>query len=342
MDDQDTQQTGITYSHGDKETYAHNFGSNLDKYTNLALDINGYDSGMATTNSHVGNDSRHVANNTKEYQGLNKEQGENSVIPYIAPTVELLAPRLLSMIGTGAAGLALSKSLEKLNESPEFDQMTDTQKMAAYYTLYEIAKDQEINKTETLPVDHAINSTGGSEIVAQGPTTTTLPMTEKEASDYVLTTPKSNEISSNTETVGEDPSVFGLGAVNSEQDEKSRDSVLSGANVNHVNGTIGELRGYQDSLNNGHIGIKAPGKVTAPGVDYITYDPESGEIILWDSKYRKEGGSYPSSVSESKTSRWKVEAKNAIEKMPEGALKNSVLKAFENGKVKAEISRWPK
>jgi hypothetical protein len=76
MDDQDIKNAGVNYSDSDKETYADNFGNNLDKYTNLALDINGYDDDMGTTNSHVGNDSSHAAGNTKEYQGLDKPQGD--------------------------------------------------------------------------------------------------------------------------------------------------------------------------------------------------------------------------------------------------------------------------
>ncbi|KZN14516.1 hypothetical protein [Marinomonas sp. TW1] len=70
-------QDGNYYSQSDNEAYANNFGSNLADYTNLALDINGYDSGMAITNSHVSNTSHYVETNTAHYKGLDKEQGDN-------------------------------------------------------------------------------------------------------------------------------------------------------------------------------------------------------------------------------------------------------------------------
>jgi hypothetical protein len=240
---------------------------------------------MGTTNSHVGNDSSHAAGNTKEYQGLDKGQGDHSVIPFIAPTVELFAPRLLSMIGTGAAGLVLSKSLEKLDESPEFDQMSDEQKLVAYITLYNIAKDQKTNKTETLPVDHAINSTGGSEIVVQGSTTTSLPMTEKEVSDYVLTTPTSDEMNSSTVSIGEDSSVLGLGAVYSDYTPAPKE----------VTGVLGLKQAKPKTPVQGGGGLRKRWK------------DQKGNIYEWDSqhgaleKYNKRGkhlGEFDSSTGE--------------------------------------------
>jgi hypothetical protein len=79
MDAQDS----VTYSQSDNEAYANNFGSNFASYTNLALDINGYDSGMATTNNHVGNNTPLVLANTAEYNNLDKEQGDNFNIVHL-------------------------------------------------------------------------------------------------------------------------------------------------------------------------------------------------------------------------------------------------------------------
>lgn len=59
---------------------------------------------------------------------------------------------------------------------------------------------------------------------------------------------------------------------------------LAGSNKNHVNGSIAEIQGYQDALNKGEIGIQRPGKVTAAGPDYITYNPSSETVNVWDSK----------------------------------------------------------
>jgi hypothetical protein len=85
MDEQD----GVYYSESDKEAYANNFGSNLSSYTDMALDINNYDSDHGYTvangfsssitdrnNNHVGNDSEHVLANNTIYDGLDKSEGD--------------------------------------------------------------------------------------------------------------------------------------------------------------------------------------------------------------------------------------------------------------------------
>lgn len=137
-----------------KETYANNFGSNLDKYTNLALDINGYDSGMATTNNHVGNDSRYVADNTKEYQGLDKSKGDNCFGLCVGAVV-LASTAIYALLegdGDAAEGVmkigrgddTISKGLGKVNEAvdaaayevaPEFTQtVADTKQAIGGFT----------------------------------------------------------------------------------------------------------------------------------------------------------------------------------------------------------------
>jgi len=46
----------------------------------MALNINGYDDGMADNNNHVGNRSEYVTNNNKEFKGLDKDKGDNSLV----------------------------------------------------------------------------------------------------------------------------------------------------------------------------------------------------------------------------------------------------------------------
>lgn len=116
----------------------------------------------------------------------------------------------------------------------------------------------------------------------------------------------------------------------------------SGSNINHVNGSIGEIRGHAIAVEEGHISIQSPGKVTAPGVDYVTYDPESRDIVLWDSKYRSEGGSYPAHVSDAQIKRWTNDLENTISSLPDSDLKREVMSAFREGRIKGEISRWPR
>ncbi len=83
---------------------------------------------------------------------------------------------------------------------------------------------------------------------------------------------------------------------------------LAGGNINHINGSIGELHGYQDAINNGEIGIQAPGKVTASGPDFITYNPNTGRVNIWDSKYSSKG-KWPKTAEGFGTKKWLDEKK---------------------------------
>jgi RHS repeat-associated protein len=117
--------------------------------------------------------------------------------------------------------------------------------------------------------------------------------------------------------------------------------VISGGKLSHLNGAIGEAQGWESALNNGHIGIQPPGKVTARGVDFATFDPAKNQVVLWDAKYRGPGGSYPSSVPASKLPGWTEEVRATVDAMPEGPIKQQMLNALNNGRVRTEIFRWP-
>jgi hypothetical protein len=118
--------------------------------------------------------------------------------------------------------------------------------------------------------------------------------------------------------------------------------VLSGSKLSHINGSIGELRGYQSAIDDlGHIGIKQPGKVTARGPDFITYDPKGGDIFVWDAKYRAPSGTYPSTVPASKVNSWLPHIQEAIQNMPPGATRNAAMNALQNGRIRGEVFKWP-
>ncbi|WP_157203893.1 hemagglutinin repeat-containing protein [Marinomonas sp. SBI8L] len=72
IDDKD----GSNYSKADNETYADSYGENFADYTNLAVDINGYDDGVSLSNNHVGNTSAQVASKTAEFKSLDREKGD--------------------------------------------------------------------------------------------------------------------------------------------------------------------------------------------------------------------------------------------------------------------------
>jgi len=76
-----------TYAEGTRENYATNFGENLTDFTDMALGVNGYDGGTATTNSHTGNRSEYVSKNNEEYDKLDKTKGDDFIPIVIAASI---------------------------------------------------------------------------------------------------------------------------------------------------------------------------------------------------------------------------------------------------------------
>lgn len=75
MDYQD--QVNFDQNRVNRARYAENYGENFASYTDQALDINGYDQGMAKTNHHVDNDGVLVQGNNRIFAGLDKTKGDN-------------------------------------------------------------------------------------------------------------------------------------------------------------------------------------------------------------------------------------------------------------------------
>jgi RHS repeat-associated protein len=118
---------------------------------------------------------------------------------------------------------------------------------------------------------------------------------------------------------------------------------LAGSKLEHMNASIGELHGYEEALGQGHVPIRGPGKTTARGADYLTYDPVQQEVVFWDAKYRgPQGGSVPRTLAPAKIQRWTPEARKAIEVLPDSPLKADMLRALDAGQVRGEIFKWPR
>ena len=115
---------------------------------------------------------------------------------------------------------------------------------------------------------------------------------------------------------------------------------LAGSDIRHLNGSIAELQGYYIATQNGEVGIQAPGVVTASGPDYITYDPESQTINVWDAKYSS-SGKWPNSVQGFKSEKWLDEVEEAINNLDDLDLKNEILDAFKNNRIDWQIFKWP-
>jgi len=107
-----------------------------------------------------------------------------------------------------------------------------------------------------------------------------------------------------------------------------------------LNGAIGEARGWSQAIESGHLPIAGPGKASLPGPDYITYDPSSRSIIVWDAKYRAPNSSYPASLPHSKLHAWQAKIIDSIKNMPEGKAKAAAESALKSGRVEGRILKW--
>ncbi|QLG88024.1 hemagglutinin repeat-containing protein [Chitinibacter bivalviorum] len=108
-----------------------------------------------------------------------------------------------------------------------------------------------------------------------------------------------------------------------------------------INGALGEAHGWQRALESGHVPISEPGKASVPGADFITYNPETKSIVVWDAKYRAPGGSYPSSLPAEKLKAWSAEVSAAVKNMPPGADQRAAQRALDSGRVTGQIFKWP-
>lgn len=315
-----------SYSDTDNELYATSFGLNFANYTDLALDLNGYDSGMASDNGHRGYYAPQLSYNNQEYSLLDKSQGDS-----FGPAAALIIPAVEAVGG----GAALSEGAVVVTAAVNTVGFFFVQSLPSMLGI-ETQSPTVLTTPIMVPVSSNTQTTDRSGDVDNNLLTT--PWLENTLGGIYGYPADGVDVNANSGGYQGSPIEFD----NLIMWAEGADNRLSGSNVNHVNGAIGEIRGHQEAIDMGHESIRSPGKVTAPGVDYITFDATTGEIVLWDSKYRREGGSYPSSVPDGKAARWTEEAKQAVENLPESSLKDEALDAIKNGRVRSEISRWPR
>ncbi|MBL4658754.1 MAG: hemagglutinin repeat-containing protein, partial [Alcanivoracaceae bacterium] len=103
-------QSDENYVEGTREDYATNYGENLTNFTDMALDINGYDNGMATSNSHTGNRSEYVTNNTAAYNQLDKAKGDDFI--QLIPLIYTMATGALVGAGVDVVVQGASNAVE--------------------------------------------------------------------------------------------------------------------------------------------------------------------------------------------------------------------------------------
>jgi len=115
---------GKTNANGEREKYAQNYGENVADFTDMALNVNGYDGGMATSNSHTGNDSNYVVANTNAYNNLDKSKGDDSLVKVAVTTVKL-AKKISKM-----KGKLTKEKFKKLLKDEGLEIMDDVQTLA--------------------------------------------------------------------------------------------------------------------------------------------------------------------------------------------------------------------
>jgi filamentous hemagglutinin len=89
--------------------------------------------------------------------------------------------------------------------------------------------------------------------------------------------------------------------------------LLSGTSLDrvyaHINGFQSELRLADQVADSGAVVVKWGGRIGSNGNDIISVNPATGEVVLWDSKYR----SASTTIGESPTYRKHVTRENAVE-----------------------------
>ncbi len=115
---------------------------------------------------------------------------------------------------------------------------------------------------------------------------------------------------------------------------------LSGGYLRHANGSIAEIQGYRRALSRGEIGVQPPGVVTQAGPDFITYNPNTKIITVWDAKYSSTGR-WPSTAKGFRSQAWLDAVKDAINSIKDPALKSEIMSAYNNGQIRWSIFTWP-
>jgi len=161
MDNQD----GVDFNENreDRTTYAENFGSNLGDYTDMALNINGYDDGMADNNNHVGNRSEYVTNNNKEFKGLDKDKGDNSLKAVV--TAGKIAYKVSKITGK-VTKAKLKKILkdEGLDMLEDFQTLADGElDMADALAMVDLLVGTDLNSKKTKVVGKGADATQAAE-----------------------------------------------------------------------------------------------------------------------------------------------------------------------------------
>ncbi len=113
------------------------------------------------------------------------------------------------------------------------------------------------------------------------------------------------------------------------------------APVNHLNRAMTEELGWQSAANQGQIGVMGPGKLTALGPDYITFDPSTMELVVWDAEYSSCGRFPSGQIPASKMSSWSSFISDAVNNYTGPNAAAAVKQALANGEIRGDYFTYP-
>jgi len=104
-----------------------------------------------------------------------------------------------------------------------------------------------------------------------------------------------------------------------------------------------EELGHTTALKKGEVSITAPGKTSATGPDFITFDPGTGKIIINDGKHRL-SGRFPTDITTKQYKDWLAEVKQSTKDWlaanPTHPQAPAIQKALNSGAFDTRVFGW--
>jgi hypothetical protein len=110
----------------------------------------------------------------------------------------------------------------------------------------------------------------------------------------------------------------------------------------HLWGAMVEEMGHASAVKKGEVSITRPGSTSATGPDFITFDPKTNKIVIWDGKHRL-SGRFPTDITSKQFKDWMAEVKVSVRqwiKENPGPMAKRVERALANGDFDTRIFGW--
>ena len=111
----------------------------------------------------------------------------------------------------------------------------------------------------------------------------------------------------------------------------------------HLWGAMVEEMGHATRVKKGEISIMAPGKTSAKGPDFVTFDHATNKIVIWDGKHRI-SGRFPKDITTKQFKDWMAEVKKGVQDWltanPTHPMAPRVQAALANNSFDTRIFGW--